>query len=60
MKACEGLGLHASDQFNTTDLFNGKNLNLVISHIHVLANRVKKIPDYKGPQMEEEDISKTR
>jgi hypothetical protein len=60
LKACESLGMRGSDLFNTSDLFNEKNINLVISNIHVLAKYVKKIPDYTGPHMELEDISKTR
>jgi hypothetical protein len=49
-----------TDLFNTPDLFEERNVNLVTSSIHVLAKYVSKMNDYKGPQMEIEDKSKTR
>jgi hypothetical protein len=60
LKACEKLGMRDTDLFNTPDLFEERNMNLVTSSIHVLAKCVSKLPDYKGPQMEAEDKSKTR
>ena len=36
LKACEKLGLHKSDLFDPPDLYEGKNINLVVNNIHVL------------------------
>lgn len=59
IKACEILGLAPTDLFDPPDLVFSKNINLVINNIHVLAKKVQKMPNYQGPQMEKEDLSKT-
>eukprot|EP01117_Protostelium_nocturnum_P004932 TRINITY_DN1787_c0_g1_i1.p1 TRINITY_DN1787_c0_g1~~TRINITY_DN1787_c0_g1_i1.p1 ORF type:complete len:1092 (+),score=516.84 TRINITY_DN1787_c0_g1_i1:87-3362(+) len=61
LSACGKIGLSSLSVFDVPDLYDAKNLTLVIQNIHSLAAHVKsKITDYKGPQMEEEDISKTK
>jgi hypothetical protein len=52
LKACSELGLHQQDLFNTSDLFNEKNVNLVINSIHVFAHFIEKLPNYDGPRIE--------
>lgn len=52
LKACIDLGLHQQDMFNTSDLFNEKNVNLVINSIHVFAHFIEKLPNYNGPRIE--------
>lgn len=52
LKACTELGLHQQDLFNTSDLFNEKNINLVINSIHVFAHFIEKLPNYSGPKIE--------
>lgn len=51
LKACSTLGLADIDLFETSDLFNEKNINLVINNIHVLAAHVQKQGNWKGPLM---------
>lgn len=41
LKACVQLGLSAYDCFNTVDLYEEKDINVVINNIHVLAKHVK-------------------
>ncbi|GAM18668.1 hypothetical protein SAMD00019534_018430 [Acytostelium subglobosum LB1] len=43
LNGCRSLGLKPSDLFNTSDLYEEKNINLVISNIHVLANHATKM-----------------
>jgi hypothetical protein len=57
LQACKELGLRDSDLFNTSDLFNEKNMNLVINNIHILAHFVEKLPDFNGPKIE---VTQTR
>ena len=59
MNACERFGLSASELFDTIDLYQEKNINLVINNIHALAKTAKNRPGYNLPIMEEEDRSKT-
>eukprot|EP01133_Synstelium_polycarpum_P011899 gene11899-13864_t len=42
---CTTLGLNCTDLFDTTDLYEEKNINLVIANIHVLANHALKAHD---------------
>ncbi|EGC39000.1 hypothetical protein DICPUDRAFT_27726 [Dictyostelium purpureum] len=42
LNGCLAVGLKKTDLFDTPDLFEEKNINLVISNIHVLANHVSK------------------
>jgi len=57
LKACTALGVHQSDLFNTVDLFEEKNLSLVINSIIVLGNLMNKQEYYNGPRIQ--DSSKT-
>jgi hypothetical protein len=57
-QACEKLGLKQTDLFVTSDLFEEKNINNVITHIHFFAKFVQKWEGYTGPIME--DSSKVR
>jgi len=43
LKAAKQLGLRDTDLFNTPDLFDQKNLSVVVSNIHVLAKHVIKL-----------------
>eukprot|EP01102_Stenamoeba_stenopodia_P002074 TRINITY_DN1183_c0_g1_i3.p1 TRINITY_DN1183_c0_g1~~TRINITY_DN1183_c0_g1_i3.p1 ORF type:complete len:972 (-),score=248.68 TRINITY_DN1183_c0_g1_i3:126-3041(-) len=51
-QACEKLGLKQTDLFVTADLFEEKNTNTVLSHIHVFAKFVQKLEGYQGPIIE--------
>jgi len=53
LKACRELGMRNTDLFDTPDLFDSKNVNLVITHLHVLGKFVKKVPGYTGPVIED-------
>jgi len=52
LKACSELGLHQQDLFNTSDLFNERNVNLVINSIHVFAHFIEKLQNYNGAKIE--------
>ncbi|KAM9960840.1 hypothetical protein ACTFIW_009996 [Dictyostelium discoideum] len=43
LKGCLVVGLKKTDLFDTPDLFEEKNINFVISNIHVLGNHVNKM-----------------
>ncbi|KAL6073520.1 Transgelin-3 [Balamuthia mandrillaris] len=58
LKGCEALGMRQTDLFNTVDLFEEKNLHLVIKNIVVLGNTVQGKDYYSGPKIE--DASKTK
>eukprot|EP01132_Coremiostelium_polycephalum_P007427 gene7427-9129_t len=52
LHGCLALGLKKTDLFDTPDLFEEKNINLVISNIHVLANHIHKFySDLKLPSI---------
>ncbi len=53
IKACETAGMRQIDLFDTTDLFDNKNLNAVLNHIVTLASRCAKRPGYTGPVLED-------
>jgi hypothetical protein len=53
IKACETAGMRQIDLFDTTDLFDNKNLNAVLNHIVTLASRCAKRPGYNGPVLED-------
>ena len=51
IKACISLGLPKTDLFDTPDLYDKKNMNVVINNIHLLAHHVAKSKDYCGPKI---------
>ena len=52
LKGCEeALGLKSTSLFQTVDLFEEKNMNSVITSIHVLGKAAAKFPGYRGPQI---------
>ena len=54
LEACQKVfGLKATTLFQTVDLYEEKNLNLVITSIHVLATEAAKQPGYTGPRIKE-------
>lgn len=57
IKGCTTLGLKQSSLFNTLDLYEEKNMNLVITSIHVLAKHAEKLPGYAGPKMRHVEVS---
>ena len=59
LKACIALGLPKTDLFDTPDLWDKKNMNLVINNIHLLAKHVEtKVEGYSGPKID--DTSQVR
>lgn len=53
LKACSSLGIPHMDLFETSDLFNEKNINSVINNIHVLAMHIQKHNEWKGPTIQD-------
>lgn len=51
IKGCVTLGVKQTSLFNTLDLYEEKNMNLVITSIHVLAKTSEKLPFYNGPKI---------
>jgi hypothetical protein len=51
LKACALMGFNKSDVFETQDLYEGKNMVLVIENVIALAKRGERVglPAYKGP-----------
>jgi len=58
LTACSELGL-AGSKFETNDLYNEKNLTLVLNNIHALAHTVQKWPSWKGPMIGDTTQSKS-
>lgn len=58
LKACAAFGLRNSDLFDTTDLFEAKKMSIVLSHIVVLGNTVKKLDTWRGPVIEDSKHAK--
>jgi len=52
LEACRSLGLRSTDLFNTVDLFEEKNISLVITNIHVLAGFLER-SGWDGPVMDQ-------
>lgn len=59
IKACFSIGLQPTDLFDTPDLYDEKNINLVISSIHILAKHVAKSENYNGPKIRDTKQVKT-
>ena len=60
LKAINGIGIQSSDLFETPDLYEKKNLNLVITHIHVVAHWIEKtVENYYGPKIQDSSQVKT-
>jgi len=59
LKACVSMGLPKTDLFDTPDLYDKKNLNLVILHIHVLARFVANMEGYTGPKIDDSSRIRT-
>lgn len=45
----QAYGVSSSDLFDISDLYDGKNINMVLTHINALANLCEAKPDWKGP-----------
>ncbi len=50
LKTLDVFGVNRHDQFQTVDLFEGKNIPQVTQSLFVLASSCQKLPYYKGPQ----------
>eukprot|EP01126_Amoeba_proteus_P039420 TRINITY_DN4154_c0_g1_i2.p1 TRINITY_DN4154_c0_g1~~TRINITY_DN4154_c0_g1_i2.p1 ORF type:complete len:383 (-),score=85.24 TRINITY_DN4154_c0_g1_i2:1009-2157(-) len=48
-KAIKGLGVQSQNMFDTGDLYEGKNFNIVLNHLNVVAIFLEGLPDYVGP-----------
>lgn len=60
LKAINGIGIRYPDLFETPDLYEKKNLNLVITHIHVVAHWIEKtVENYSGPKIQDSSQVKT-
>eukprot|EP00339_Tiarina_fusa_P001689 CAMPEP_0116999016 /NCGR_PEP_ID=MMETSP0472-20121206/1886_1 /TAXON_ID=693140 ORGANISM="Tiarina fusus, Strain LIS" /NCGR_SAMPLE_ID=MMETSP0472 /ASSEMBLY_ACC=CAM_ASM_000603 /LENGTH=550 /DNA_ID=CAMNT_0004698343 /DNA_START=38 /DNA_END=1686 /DNA_ORIENTATION=+ len=60
LKACITLGLPKTDLFDTPDLWDKKNMNLVINNIHILAKHVEnKLEGYTGPKIDDSSQVRT-
>ena len=52
LKACRTLGVAEHDLFETVDLFEGKDLGVVVTCIHALGRTVQTTcPDFRGPHL---------
>eukprot|EP01132_Coremiostelium_polycephalum_P007426 gene7426-9128_t len=51
LKACSQLGLQDTNLFNSIDLFENKDINLVITNILVLGKFASKVDGYTGPHL---------
>jgi hypothetical protein len=49
--ACLALGVSSGNTFNPDELYEGKNLPVVVKNVHALAQRAHTLVDYRGPQM---------
>jgi len=56
--AVRNLGIPGPDMFDTTDLFEGKNFNMVLTNLNALANLCQTLPGYTGPIIQ--DTSKAK
>jgi len=61
LKGCKALGVPVTDLFDTPDLYEERNINLVINHVHSLAAFVKKTESlgFSGPFIEDSKDVKT-
>lgn len=48
LKGVAAYGVASSDLFDTPDLFEEKNLNMVLTHINALAKLAESKPGYNG------------
>jgi len=51
LAACNSLGLPSNTLFQPSDLFEKKNMNLVLASIHALGRMSAKIPGFSGPYL---------
>lgn len=51
-KAVRSLGVHGHDMFDTADLYEAKNFNMVLTHLNALAHLCESLPGYTGPTIE--------
>lgn len=52
LKACRAIGVAEFDLFETVDLFEQKNIDLVVKCLHALGRTVQKnLPDFTGPTL---------
>jgi len=49
LKAADEMGLPKHDAFRTVDLFEGKNIPVVIQSLFIFGSVVQKLPGYNGP-----------
>lgn len=57
-QAVRKLGVHGHDMFDTADLYEGKNFNMVLTHLNALAHLCETLPGYKGPTIEDTSQAK--
>lgn len=59
LKGCRTLGVNSDDCFETVDLFEGKDLGLVVACIHALGRAVQKsCPEWDGPTLGPKEAEK--
>jgi hypothetical protein len=57
-QAVRQLGVHGHDMFDTADLYEGKNFNMILTHLNALAHLCESLPGYKGPTIEDTSQAK--